>query len=229
MSVHLTEEEQLEVLKRWWKDYGKAVIGAVLVAVIAYFGYTTWVERQNATAEQASTIYDQLVKSLEVEPGQSLSDTNKANAARLAHELKTEYAGGFYAQSASLLLAKLAVDNGDLDGAATELKALLDSKPEASLEQLAKLRLARVYIAKQSYSDALALLSIDPEAAFVADYAEAKGDALRGQGDINGARTAYQNAVSAVDPEQQERQNFLQMKLDDLASESNVATSSEKN
>lgn len=229
MSIHLSEEEQLEVLKRWWKDHGKTVIGAVLVAVIVYFGYTTWVERQHATAEQASSVYDQLVKSVETEPGQALSDTNKATAARLAHELKTEYANTFYAHAASLQLAKLAVDAGDLDGAISELKALIDSKPEATVESLAKLRLARAYIGKHAYSDALALVSAEPEAAFVGDYAEAKGDALRAQGDVSAARAAYQAALSALGADQQERQNFLQMKLDDLASESNAVTSVEKN
>lgn len=220
MSVHLSEEEQLEVLKRWWKDYGKTVITAVVIAVIAYFGYTAWQDQKRQKAEKASEVYEQLLKLMNQEPGKSMSDADKATAAHLAKELKDANDKSMYAHSAAFFMAKVAVDENKLDVAVNELKWVLSAKPDAATEQLARLRLARVLTAQQAYSDALAQLSPEPAAAFAAEYAEARGDILKLQGDLDAARTAYEKALAATDPQQQERYMLLQMKVDDLKIES---------
>ena len=216
MSVHLSEEEQIESLKRWWKDYGKTVVIAILVAVVGYFGYTTWQDQKRQKAENASVIYEQLLKLANAEPGKTLSDSDKATITHLAGQLKDGNIHSMYAHSAAFFLAKLAVDDNKLDVAATELKWVLSAKPEAATEQLARLRLARVLTAQKSYADALAQLSPEPEAAFTSEYAEARGDILKLQGDLDAARTAYEKALAATDPQQQERFMLLQMKVDDL-------------
>jgi predicted negative regulator of RcsB-dependent stress response len=216
VSVHLSEEEQLEVLKRWWKDYGRTVIIAVLVAVVGYFGYTTWQDQKRQKAEKASEVYEQLLKLANVEPGKTLTDSDKATIAHLAGELKDGNSKSMYAHSAAFFLAKLAVEDNKLDVAVNELKWVLSAKPEAATEQLARLRLARVLTAQKVYADALAQLSPEPAAAFTSEYAEARGDILKLQGDLDAARTAYEKALAATDPQQQERYMLLQMKVDDL-------------
>ncbi|WP_331345738.1 tetratricopeptide repeat protein [Cellvibrio sp. UBA7661] len=216
MSVHLSEEEQLEVLKRWWKDYGKTVVIAVVVAVVGYFGYTAWQDQKRQKAEQSSEIYEQLLKLTVTEPGKSLSVSDKATISHLAGELKDSNSKSMYAHSAAFFLAKLAVEDNKLDEAVTELKWVLSAKPDAATEQLARLRLARVLTAQKAYADALAQLSPEPAAAFTSEYAEARGDILKLQGDLDAARTAYEKALSATDPQQQERYMLLQMKVNDL-------------
>jgi predicted negative regulator of RcsB-dependent stress response len=216
VSVHLSEEEQLEVLKRWWKDYGKTVVIAVLVAVVGYFGYTTWQDQKRQKAEKASEVYEQLLKLANAEPGKTLTDSDKATITHLAGELKDGNSKSLYAHSAAFFLAKLAVEDSKLDVAVNELKWVLSAKPEAATEQLARLRLARVLTAQKAYADALAQLSPEPAAAFTSEYAEARGDILKLQGDLDAARTAYEKALAATDPQQQERYMLLQMKVDDL-------------
>lgn len=216
MSVHLSEEEQIESLKRWWKDYGKTIIIAIVVAVVGYFGYTTWQDQKRQKAEKASAVYEQLLKLANAEPGKTLSDSDKATITHLAGELKDGNSHSMYAHSAAFFLAKLAVDDNKLDAAVTELKWVLSAKPEAATEQLARLRLARVLTAQKAYADALAQLSPEPAAAFTSEYAEARGDILKLQGDLDAARTAYEKALAATDPQQQERYMLLQMKVDDL-------------
>ncbi|MEN0036187.1 MAG: tetratricopeptide repeat protein [Cellvibrio sp.] len=216
MSVHLSEEEQIESLKRWWKDYGKTVVIAVVIAVVGYFGFTTWQDQKRQKAENASEVYEQLLKLANAEPGKTLSDSDKATITHLAGELKDANRHSMYAHSAAFFLAKLAVDDNKLDVAATELKWVLSAKPEAATEQLARLRLARVLTAQKAYADALAQLSPEPAAAFTAEYAEARGDILKLQGDLDAARTAYEKALAATDSQQQERFMLLQMKVDDL-------------
>ncbi len=220
MSVHLSEEEQLEVLKRWWKDYGRTVIVAVLVAVAGYFAYTTWQDQKRQKAEKASEMYEQLLKLASAEPGKVLTDSDKATITHLAGELKDGNSESMYAHSAAFFLAKLAVEDNKLDVAVNELKWVLSAKAGPATAQLARLRLARILTAQQAYADALAQLSPEPAAAFTAEYAEARGDILKLQGDLDAARTAFEKALAATDPQQQERYMLLQMKVDDLKVES---------
>lgn len=218
MSVHLTEEEQLEVLKRWWKDYGKIILAAVVAAVVAYFAWTTWQEKSNAKKESASVQYDALVKLLNVGPDKQLSEADKNAAATIANELKEKNGNSLYAQSAAFYLAKAAVDAGNLDAAITELKWILSSKPDVATAQLAHLRLARVYIAKAAYTEAQAELAEEPSKAFASEYAEVRGDLLKAQGNKEAAATSYKKALETTDPQQQERAMVLQMKVDELKS-----------
>ena len=216
MSVHLTEEEQLEVMKRWWKDYGKTVITGIVAAVALYFAWTTWQEKQRNKAESASAHYEELIKILNVEQGKTLSEADKANAEHIANELKEKNGKTLYAQGAAFYLAKTAVDSGNLDKAVTELQWILTSKPDQATAQLAHARLARVYVAKGAYAEALAQLSDEPSKAFVSEYSEVRGDILKAQGDKDAAATAYKKALETSDPQQQERAMVLQMKADEL-------------
>ena len=216
MSVHLTEEEQLEVMKRWWKDYGKTVITGILAAIAIYFAWTSWQEKQHNKAESASAHYEELIKILNVEQGKTLSDADKANAETIANDLKEKNGKTLYAQGAAFYLAKAAVDAGNLDKAVAELQWILNSKPDIATAQLAHARLARVYVAKGSYADALAQLSEEPGKAFTSEYAEVRGDILKAQGDKDAASTAYKKALEATDPQHQERAMVLQMKIDEL-------------
>lgn len=224
MSVHLSEEEQLEVLKRWWKDYGRTVVIAVLIAVVGYFAYTTWKDQKRQKAENASAVYEQLLKLANAEPGKTLSDSDKATITHLAGELKDGDSKSMYAHSAAFFLAKLAVQDNKFDVAAAELKWVLSAKPDAATAQLARLRLARVLTAQKIYADALAQLSPEPAAAFMSEYAEARGDILKLQGDLDAARTAFEKALAATDPQQQERYMLLQMKIDDLKIDASAPT-----
>ena len=218
MSVHLTEEEQLEVLKRWWREYGKLILAAVVAAVVAYFAWTTWQDKNNAKKQSASTQYDSLIKLLNVGPDKKLSDSDKNAAATIANELKEKNGKSLYAQSAAFYLAKDAVDSGNLDKAVTELQWILSSKPDIATAQLARVRLARVYIAKGALPEAQAQLAEEPSKAFASEYAEVLGDVLKAKGDKEAAATAYKKALETTDPQQQERAMILQMKADELKS-----------
>lgn len=216
MSVHLTEEEQLEVLKRWWKDYGKFVVIAVLIAVAGYFTWTAWQDQQRAKAETASAVYEDLLQLVDLQPGQSLEAADRATVQHLAKQLKEDDSNSLYAHNAAFFLAKIALAEGDLDKAVDELNWVLNNKPELATEHLANLRLARVLLAKGNHDEALALVQNPPATGFAAEYAEVYGDILTAKGDLDAARTAYEKALAATTPQEQERLMLLQMKLDDL-------------
>ncbi|UZJ45130.1 tetratricopeptide repeat protein [Marinimicrobium sp. C6131] len=217
MSDHLTEEEQLEALKRWWKENGKWIVAAVVVAVGGYFGWTTYQDRQQAEAEAGSAIYSELLDTLAVEEGSAVSDDDRARATELVTQLKTEHANSAYGANAALIRARWAVDENDLETAEGELRWVLEQETSEAVRQLARLRLARVLSAGGQLDDALATLEAEsPADSIAAEYAEARGDILSKQGDNEGAAQAYQSALDSLDAQQQNRVLLLQMKLDNV-------------
>ncbi len=224
MTAHLTEEEQLETLKRWWAENGKSTVIAVVLAVAGYLGWNSWQDSHQANAEQASATYQTLMEALANEPGQELSEEQVANVTHLAGELKEKHKGNLYASQAAMFLAKLAVDKGDLDGAAAELQWVIDRDVDKAVTLLARARLARVKIAQQDYAAALALVQETRNPAFTATFAEIRGDILLQQGNTQEARAAYRLAMDNLVPGLEGRAQLLQIKLDDLQTSPVVVT-----
>lgn len=213
MSVHLSEEEQLEVLKRWWKEYGKTVVIALVVAVAGYFAFNAWQDQQREKREAASTTYEELLQIVSSE--QAVGETGKTTAVHLANQLKQADSSSLYAHNAAFVLARLAVAEGNLEEAATQLQWVLNNKPALATEQLARLRLARVLLSQKNYDEAEKLLAT-PADGFKSDYAEIRADIHKARGNIDAARAGYEEALAAADEQQQERIMLLQLKRDDL-------------
>lgn len=217
MNDHLTEEEQLEAMKRWWKENGKWIVIAILLGVGGYFSWGAYKDQQVAKAESGSALYTELLDTLGVSEGETLADDNRSEAEQLVEQLKAEYADTGYGVNAALIRARWAVEESELEVAASELRWVLEQGPESAVEQLTRLRLARVLAAQGDAEAALSLLNEKtPPESMASDFAEVRGDLLLKQGDTEGAREAYQNAMEAMDGQNQNRAMLLQMKLDDI-------------
>ena len=206
-----TEDEELAVIRDWWQRNGKPLLTGSALALVVVFGWQAWQKHQVAEAQGASVLYQQLLENSLVADGQA--DVGKV--AELAGKLKADYAGSHYAQYASLLLAKVAVEAGKLDDARAELQAVLDKPADASLGELARQRLARVLAAQDKTEDALTLLTGDADQAFVAAREELKGDLLVKLERSDEALQAYEKAKAALTAEA--AVGGLQIKIDDLA------------
>ena len=206
-----TEDEELAVIRDWWQRNGKPLLTGSALALVVVFGWQAWQKHQVSEAQGASVLYQQLLESSLVADGQA--DVGKV--AELAGKLKTDYAGSHYAQYASLLLAKVAVEAGKLDDARAQLQAVLDKPADATLGELARQRLARVMAAQDKTDDALKLLAGDAEQAFVAAREELKGDLLVKLQRNDEALQAYEKAKAALTAEA--AVGGLQIKIDDLA------------
>lgn len=206
-----TEEEELAVIRDWWQRNGKPLLTGSALALVVVFGWQAWQKHQVSEAQGASVLYQQLLESSLVADGQA--DVGKV--AELAGKLKTDYAGSHYAQYASLLLAKVAVEAGKLDDARAQLQAVLDKPADATLGELARQRLARVMAAQDKTDDALKLLAGDAEQAFVAAREELRGDLLVKLQRSDEALQAYEKAKAALTAEA--AVGGLQIKIDDLA------------
>jgi len=217
VADHLTDEEQLQALKNWWKENGSSIVIAVLVGLIAYFGFQWWQNQQQQSAEQSSTIYSELLEVVNVSSDVALSDEKKATAAYLTKQLQDDYPGSQYALNASLFAAKIAVDSSDLENAETHLQWAVANAND-HLKALAQLRLARVYVSQGKQSDALSILNTNDVDSFASLYSELRGDILLLSDDFAGARIAYQEAVDTMDDTSSFRQRLLPIKLANLPS-----------
>lgn len=214
MADYRTEEEQIEILKTWWRENGRSTVIGVVVALVGYFGWAAWHSYQQSKMEAAADLYQQMAVGKDGAPA---ADKNKVTAA--AEQLRKDYPGSVYAIFAALHLAKDAVDAKDFPRAAEMLAWAAERKPDASLAPLVTLRLAQVQYAQGQHDAALATLtSVKDGGAWKAALEELRGDVLLAQNRPDMARNAYGEALKALDDSgAQERRQNIEMKLAELA------------
>ncbi|UTW14477.1 YfgM family protein [Marinobacterium rhizophilum] len=212
-----TEEEQVEALKRWWQENGKTLLLTLAVALALVFGWRTWQDRQAADAANASALYQNLVQSVTLALGAEGTDAQVATAEHLATSLKTEHEDSAYAALGSLLMARVAVEQGQLDEALAELEWVLSHEPGDAQRIVATLRKAQVLGEQGQAADALKLLDALDPGSFEASYQELRGDLLLGEGKAAEARDAYRLAAEAA--EATGVRPLLTMKLENLTAE----------
>jgi predicted negative regulator of RcsB-dependent stress response len=203
---YLSDKEQVERLRQWWRENGWFLIGGVALGALAIFGYNQYFAYKDRQGESAAALYA-LVKS-EVDDG----DTSEAET-RFA-DLRSEFPHHAYTHQAALLLASVEVVTAP-DAAAEKLKFTMENSEDAELAMVARLRLARVLAYRDRQQEALALLDVAEPGQFAGRIAEIKGDIHAARGETDAARTAYLEAMVAPGAELLDR-GFLQMKLSDL-------------
>ena len=185
-----TDEEQVEALKRWWRENGKSTVISIVIAISGVFAWQGWQKQQQADVEAASAIYQNMLTVVESQP---MTDDQRATANHLAETLKKDFSNSSYARFAGFYKAKFAVEKNDLDTAETELRWVLESNPSTEISLQAKLRLARVLYAKQELDAALAIIPADG-LGYSAAFEELRGDIYNAKGEVSQARLAYQKA-----------------------------------
>lgn len=207
LDFNKTEEEQIEELKKWWAENGKFIVAGVVLGLGALFGWRGWQAHLIARAEAASVLYSDMIA--------EARQDKKEEVRALADRLLNNYSKTTYATFASLMLAKLEVDNGNLDAAAEHLQRAVDKSSVDEIRRLAQLRLARVQLDRGKPDAALALLEQSGDGQFQSSYDELRGDIYLQQDKRDKALAAYRSALATA-PGTGEENAFLQLKLDDL-------------
>jgi predicted negative regulator of RcsB-dependent stress response len=207
MAYDLEEQDQLEDLKAWWRQWGNTIAGiviAVSVGVISVQGWRWWTQQQTL---QAAAVYDAVSAAVRA------NDPAKAKDAMA--QLADKFPGTGYAPRAALLLAAQLFEGGDAAGAKAQLAWVIDKSAEDELKQIARLRLAEILLDEKQYDEALRVLDAKHDQPFAAVYADARGDVLAAAGRKDEARNEYQTALAQLDPQSAYR-NFVQLKLDSI-------------
>jgi predicted negative regulator of RcsB-dependent stress response len=202
-----TEEQELEALKEWWQEYGRTIVVGVVIGLGGVFGWTSWQNHQQSQAEKASMFYQRLIDD-------AARDRHQA-VGKQAASLADEFSNSGYAVLAALLAAKSAYAENDLEGAKRQLVWMISQSAESSFKDIARIRLARLLIQENNLDEALSTLNGIDDDAFSATANEIRGDIRYLEGDMVGARTAYQKALTG-DTIPGAMRSRVQMKVDDL-------------
>jgi predicted negative regulator of RcsB-dependent stress response len=177
----LTDDEQLEHVKRIAAEYGPWTIGAVVLGLAFVTGYRYYQGHQDQRALAAAAQFEGMASAVQ------RNDQTKAR--QIADGLSKEFPGSPYTDQAELALAGLYVDQGEDANAIAPLTAVMDHSKDGELKRVARLRLARVMIDQDKPDEALSLLSGDP-GAFAARYHDVRGDAYLAKKDQHKAALA---------------------------------------
>jgi len=188
---YLTDDEQLEAVKRLVVEYAPWLLGGVLVGAALFFGIRYFQNYTNERAYRAAGQFGAMTNALEA--------NDHAKSRQIADGLIRDYADSPYADQARLTLARLDVDDGQLDKAVAPLTQVMDDSKDTELRQIARLRLARILTDQGKPDEAIKTLAAPMPAAFAARYHEVRGDAYLAKKDTSGARSEYQAALGAAD------------------------------
>ncbi len=205
MEIYDTEEEQVEALKRWWKENGTSTLIGIGLAIAVVLGWDYWKNYKQEQALKASALYDQILK--------RSAAGKDSDVEKIAAQLQQKYASTAYADYAQLFLAKSQVAKNALAEAETTLDKLMKTA-DTEISNLARIRLVRVKLASEKYEEGLQLIAMaDPEATkgFAGIYDELTGDLYVALGRLAEARTAYTSALRSGS-----NSPFIQFKLDDI-------------
>ncbi|NWN83516.1 MAG: tetratricopeptide repeat protein, partial [Halomonas sp.] len=200
MAELRTEEEQVEALKRWWKENGLSLVAGVALAAAGVLGWNTWQSYQDNQATAASMRYQQLIN---LTAGNDLDASQLPEARTLVREIVDEHGETLYADLARLVDARLAVAQDDLAGARDRLQALADTDSSDYVSGLARLRLARLLVADGDADGALSALQNGVPEALAAQRAEVRGDAYHALERRDDAATAWREALQLADTQDQ--------------------------
>ncbi|WP_104400490.1 YfgM family protein [Vibrio penaeicida] len=203
MELYDTEEQQVEAIKEWWKENGKAVIVGAVVGLGGIFGWRFYQDSQAEAQGAASQAYDKVLTQIQNSGAESSSDALAFIEANKESQ---------YSVLAALQLAKAFVEAGELDKALEQLNWAKANTKDTAIVSLLTVRTSRVLAEQEKYDEALTQLDSIKEAGWAGRVAELKGDILLRQGNPEGAYAAYSEAQQQSDASQ-----TLQMKLDDLA------------
>ena len=207
MEGYTSEKEQIEALRKWWRENGKSIITGLMIGTIAILGVRYWLDYRHGQEESASVEYQQLL-------GELKAGDDDAVLKRSAY-LISQYSDTPYSVAAALASARLELKKDDIAAAKAHLQWVIDHAAIPALQHIARLRLTRILLQEGQYQQSLTLLNaVDPEN-FRPAYEALKGDAYIAMGNPVAARTAYRQALAGTNLSAEQR-SLLQMKLDEL-------------
>lgn len=207
VDEYLSDEERLEMAKKWWLENYKSIVAGALIAVVVVGGWRYWQYRTTSRSQTAAALFDQLAG--------DMAAKDKDGAMKTGNELMDKYADTPYAAHAALALAQLQSSTGKPADGEQMLDWAIKNGKDDGLKLLARLRLARVKLAMDDAQGALDTLNGADAGGFLPLYDALRGDAYAKLGKNSEARTAYQKALEGWSDNLGDR-SLIEMKLNSL-------------
>ncbi|RMF14588.1 MAG: hypothetical protein D6758_11240 [Gammaproteobacteria bacterium] len=211
-----SEEEQIQLIKNWWKENGTSLMIGVGLALAIVFGWKAWQQYQTEQKYQASLLYQEALNLVATTSQPGATEAQRATAAFKIESLEKQFGDTAYGQLGQLLKARLMMDEGKAEEAEAVLEKLSATVQDPAIKTLVGQRLALSRAAKGEYDAALALLTVGEESPFFGASQELRGDILKMKGDRPAAKKAYEAAREAYTKAGMGAQ-LVELKLEDLA------------
>jgi predicted negative regulator of RcsB-dependent stress response len=189
--LDLEEQEQLDELKHFWKQYGNAITWFLIVVMGAYAGWNGYQYWQKQQSAKAAALFD------EVERAASSGDVAKLE--RSWNDMKERFPGTTYAAQSALLAGKTFQQSEKLDAALAALKWASENASDEASVQLGRLRLANLQIQQKAYDDASKTLSKPFTPAFAGLAFDIQGDLFLAQNKAQDAVKAYTESYAKLE------------------------------
>ncbi|MGV3345568.1 YfgM family protein [Enterobacteriaceae bacterium LUAb1] len=206
MEMYSNEDEQLNVLRRFFSEYGKALATGAIIGIGILAGWRYWSSYQSQGSQETSRHYQQVTERIK---------PDNAGALAAAEKFVAENHNS-YGVLASLNLAKQYVTKNQLDKAAEQLQQGLKDTTDVNLQAVLNLRLARIQIQQKKGDLALKTLDNVKGDAWAVIVADNRGEALLSKGDVQGARDAWSKGIAAGSSSA--LKEMMQMKINNLSS-----------
>lgn len=206
MATHLDleEQEQLDQLKAFWKQYGNLITWVVTLVLAGFAAWNGWTWWQRDQAVKAAAMYEELDRAVQA------ADADKAG--RVFGDLKERYPKTTLTAQAAMQAAKLQYDKGQAEAARASLAWAADNAADDEYRDLARLRLAGLQMEAKQYAEAAKTLDAIKLPDFTALQADRRGDLLVLQAKPELARAEYQKAYAAMNSKQDYRR-LIEAKL----------------
>lgn len=206
-QLDLEEQEQLDQIKHFWKQYGNAITWALIVVLAGFSGWNFYQYWQRNQANQAAALFDEVER--------SVASADPTRVERVFGEMKDRFGSTIYAQQSALLVAKQLSDAGKPDAAKAALTWLADQTSDPGYQALAKLRLSAILMDGKKLDEALTLLGGSFPAGFEGLVADRKGDVYALKADKPKAIAEYEKAYRQLDARTEYRR-LVEVKLNAL-------------
>jgi predicted negative regulator of RcsB-dependent stress response len=199
MATHLDleEQEQLDQLKSFWKQYGNLITWLLIAVLGGFAAWNGWNWWQRDQSVKAGAMYDELDKAAQA------GDVDKVG--RVFADIKERFPRTAYAEQGALLAARTQFEKGQADNAKATLAWVSESAKELEYQTIARIRLAGILLDEKKYDEAIKQLDAATAKEFEALVADRRGDVLLAQGKKDEAKAAYTSAWKSMDPSVQYR------------------------
>ncbi|MFT2796396.1 MULTISPECIES: YfgM family protein [Serratia] len=206
MEVYTTENEQLDAVRNFFAENGKALVVGVVLGIGALVGWRYWQSNQISSMMAASQSYQQVDVALASGKAEDVAAAEKFIQAN----------DNSYGVFAALDLAKHFAQQGDFAKAEQQLVVAQSHAKDENLLALVNLRLARVQMQEKKLDEALKTLDGVKGEGWMAMMQDVRGDVLLAKGDSKGAREAYSKGIESN--ASQALAAVMRMKLNNLSS-----------
>jgi len=203
--------EQGEIVKKWLRENGSAIVMGLVIAFGGLFGFKQWQSWQESNRQSAAAEFEVL--------DQLLASGQLDAAMENFQNLQDDYADSPYASMAALNMARARVESNQGDLAIGLYQYVVDNGHPTALTTVARERLARVLLDQGRAEEALQVLDgATDTAGFESRFAEVRGDIHYSLGHVDEAVAAYLEALNLLESGVGDRDK-LRMKLHALGAE----------